>query len=1188
MLYDFSLFDRHSDNESDYIYELKSYQTVFEDSLSIVDRNISSKLTTFGYLVNSFGRAKGFETIFEILTKSHLDCNELPVIIRLIKTVANIAKFVDFSTYRSHCLNIAEAAILYVKSIKDEELKKIPEKHLKKLIEQIKRLYEIEGIQSKTQDTDALELEIAWRLCTLPSIERQLTGIGIISEKIAGYTKSKNMVTKKIILNWLSEKNFDEILLSENNQVEKIQKGLSILRFMYIEKLISGNGLLNIWDNCLSKPNNVQGVIHDSFKELTLHFTTKNAYKLFEKIKGIPLNEFTFHTTDLLISLAKNEYYRNRNTCWEKDSINNAKTLEVHPVIPEDDTENNEPLFIIADYLWTLLQEKALVLDLIPEVQNQTIEAYLKFAHYYYPQRLLEHLKFCEDVIAKDQSVLHYSKIYMQIRDILKEANQNQNGIKDLSQIVMINIIQFKCKAVQKGLAHEKDLSDFFEILITNEMPKLSYYADLEKRLTFLQYLLANNSQKTQYRLFNKLLDAFTFNGITSKEIDIFLQFILYILGSSIGLSFISEGVFDSFFFDFLLKFDLKTFSTSAFQCFKELFIGMNEIYRHIEINESGELEFISPDLIGLDAIWEIVLVVEDQKIYKNASELLLLIYKMKKPYKEERRIVYESFVTRCINYIKKAIEPNNTIENIYERINRILKLLVKQIESSEERSFEKMPKQILMCSFIVNALGNFNKKVAIQVNPIMTINKLIGRVENEICSFNNKYEGNGVLLNASNKTLYECNITQPYTIKKKDMWESNLNYGSSHNDSKENEEEKVSESDFKKIKDIFPDHTQETIKEALIHSKNDASLAIERMTENHWIEKFKEYAEERKKEKLQQSSNRKPEQLSYFLSNNDECFEVLYNLLDSTNLEIALNSWHLLSNIPLSSKFVNDTLRFQLNEEAMEFKFNSHFKILYNLHIIKAIMNSDIPSSQEWIEDFIYKGRLAGICSILLNFTSVSNQIPETFDLRMQIVENTFFICENFVKYSLDELDHVSYNSLMREQNASGSSSGNANRNFNSRIYLSKEAANAILGIMREKKIVGLINKILVDASIEKSGTTFTISTGASLLIAMFCLDSNFIIEAEKDEKFAQFIKNIMIYSQQNDMKTSFITQLNVLFSLCEDCDTKNEDLVPPNVFCLNLLIANLPLPTEENINFDLYFNFIAKHINLASSKQI
>lgn len=1201
-LYDFSSINCFYDTESDFISELKSYQTFFESGMSIAAISLTSRLKTFGWLVNCFGKAKGFDAIYGILSKSQLDCNELPVIIRLIKTVANLVNYLDYCEWQSHCLIIAEAGIIYLKAITDIELKKISEKHLKKLIEQIRRLYIIDGVIPKTQEIDTLELEIAWRLCTLPSIERQLVGIGIINDIVVQLNNSKNKAKTKILLNWLTEKNFEAIVIGESIQVEKMQKGFNILRFMYIERLIGGNGLLQIWDDCLSKSNNVPDVMHNAFKELSLHFTTKIATKLFERIKQVPLSDYTFNTIDLLISLAKNEYYRNKKLSLFKEDESsdfpthtipfdgaNNRSFEDPPEIPEDETENYEPLFEITTYLWNLVQEKALSHGFSLEIQAKATESYLQFLSFYYPKKLVECLEICGDMIAKDQSVLHFAKIYTQIRDLLKEHNQSGIAIKDLSQAVIINIIQFKCKAVQKGIEHENDLTDFYETFITYEIQKLSYYSELERRLNLLQYLLANNSQKTQFRHFNKLLEAFTTNGISGKEIDIFLQFILYILGLSQGLFFIAEGAFDSFFFDFLLKIDTKAYSSSAFQCLKELFIGMNEIYRHIELSQIGDLEIISPELIGLNAIWEIALDAQDQKVQKSANDLLFLIYKIKKPYKEERRVVYESFVTKCMSYVKSAIDPNNPIENSHERIIKVLKLLIKQIEISEERSFEKLPKQILMSSFIVNAIGSYNKRVSIQVNPIMTVSELLKKVKSEAYSSSTKYAANGVVLTSSENTLYESNITQPYTLKaaSNTTWESNLQYSENNNNEiKQDDEEKINESSLKKIRVIFQDNTLETIKEALIRSNYDTDLAIERMTEKYWVDKFIDYAEDRKKEKIQQSSNRKPEQLSFLLANNNEFFQILYNLLDSTNLEIAQNSWNLLSNIPINSKMINDAFRFNLDEKAKEFKYDSHYKILYNLHILRAIMDFNNLSPQEWIENFVLKGRFVGVCENLLNFPCKSMIMPETFEIRMQILEYIFNIYEIFVEIALDELNHSSYNDLVRKRNANGYAGGNTFKDFVNHAYFCKKEANLILDVLKNSKIVETLIKILVQVSIEKSGTTSIILAGASLLNTIFCLDHYFIIEAEKDENFAELIKNILIYSTQNDMKTTFITQLDILFSLFEENSWRDNEFAPPNVFCLNLLITTLPLPIDENANFDSYFRFVAKHIKLVSSK--
>ena len=102
-------------------------------------------------------------------------------------------------------------------------------------------------------------------------------------------------------------------------------------------------------------------------------------------------------------------------------------------------------------------------------------------------------------------------------------------------------------------------------------------------------------------------------------------------------------------FFEILLRLDYKsnegsTFTTKMYQCFERYFIYINEQYGQIVTTThslSGlasqtcditatplQFEVHDRQLIGIEALWEIILGAQDERIYKRASEFLMRLYK--------------------------------------------------------------------------------------------------------------------------------------------------------------------------------------------------------------------------------------------------------------------------------------------------------------------------------------------------------------------------------------------------------------------------------------------------------------------------------------------------------------------------------------------------------------------------------
>lgn len=96
-------------------------------------------------------------------------------------------------------------------------------------------------------------------------------------------------------------------------------------------------------------------------------------------------------------------------------------------------------------------------------------------------------------------------------------------------------------------------------------------------------------------------------------------------------------------FFEILLRLDYKSntasgnsFTSRMYQCFERYFIYINEQYGQIVTSTASlsnlhlqtcdisaaplQFEVFDPQLIGIEALWEIILGAADEQIYKRAS----------------------------------------------------------------------------------------------------------------------------------------------------------------------------------------------------------------------------------------------------------------------------------------------------------------------------------------------------------------------------------------------------------------------------------------------------------------------------------------------------------------------------------------------------------------------------------------
>lgn len=80
-------------------------------------------------------------------------------------------------------------------------------------------------------------------------------------------------------------------------------------------------------------------------------------------------------------------------------------------------------------------------------------------------------------------------------------------------------------------------------------------------------------------------------------------------------------------FFETLLKLEPSTFTPAMFNCFKEFFLHINASYGQIEKLALGNFKAHTNNLIGIETLWQIVLVSTDESTYKISIDFLLKLF---------------------------------------------------------------------------------------------------------------------------------------------------------------------------------------------------------------------------------------------------------------------------------------------------------------------------------------------------------------------------------------------------------------------------------------------------------------------------------------------------------------------------------------------------------------------------------
>lgn len=145
-------------------------------------------------------------------------------------------------------------------------------------------------------------------------------------------------------------------------------------------------------------------------------------------------------------------------------------------------------------------------------------------------------------------------------------------------------------------------------------------------------------------------------------------------------------------FFESLLCLDFSSLPEEAYDCFEEYFVYINvQFGQLIRGSYSGSYEVFETKLIGIQALWEIVLQAKDAKVHQKASKFLLTLYKKLSPdLQGNLDSIKKDFLKTCMSHIKEGVKALNDgassddKENGKNRVARSLDQICKFIDEFE------------------------------------------------------------------------------------------------------------------------------------------------------------------------------------------------------------------------------------------------------------------------------------------------------------------------------------------------------------------------------------------------------------------------------------------------------------------------------------------------------------------------
>ena len=158
---------------------------------------------------------------------------------------------------------------------------------------------------------------------------------------------------------------------------------------------------------------------------------------------------------------------------------------------------------------------------------------------------------------------------------------------------------------------------------------KFKYLDEIQERLTFLEYILSNNSgTKLSAEYANIFWQSFVVNALTIQGREAAFISLKKMIHTGMSLNDINlqENVAEIVFTKHMIQ-DMKieNMTQSGYDCFERYFVFVNCQKKYLEMLGSNKFFVVNNyyDLVGLEMLWQITLNTKNDIVYKKSIDLM-------------------------------------------------------------------------------------------------------------------------------------------------------------------------------------------------------------------------------------------------------------------------------------------------------------------------------------------------------------------------------------------------------------------------------------------------------------------------------------------------------------------------------------------------------------------------------------
>lgn len=455
-----------------------------------------------------------------------------------------------------------------------------------------------------------------------------------------------------------------------------------------------------------------------------------------------------------------------------------------------------------------------------------------------------------------------------------------------------------------------------------------------------------------------------------------------------------------------LLKLDPRSYSPTGYRCFESYFININKQHGLIEKSEwSEDYDINDISLLGIQALWELILQARNDTVYRNAQNLFKRLFKGLRKNSLEMQ---QNFLKNCMNHIKSGAELLRESYNIdpVNRISRSLSLLYECIQDFEAKliikpTYKGDPIEVQIDNRTY--LAENPKFFTIILYQEMTVGQALTLISNiikpQIPVADLMIISKGKNLNDISEitSLNDLDISLKSTFVVYDRKEH-------ENPSTPVLDYQVDPESLENLSGIFVGENEKLLILALKKAGGSVQEAVEILFDEESKAKLLENMTEIEpvepvKYKITEDST-----LSMIISNTQEYFNLLFELFELGNTTINIQIWTLLNKIPVNQEMYDNIKNLKIENDWNSLLDSTYmYKLLYSLQIVNSLLaQEDHMESIKWKAKFVEISGFSHIYKILMDADHL-NLLSEQYQTHAKCIGVLLNLVKSFVESAMN-----------------------------------------------------------------------------------------------------------------------------------------------------------------------------------------